>query len=164
MTKKALLDTLKEFTETVTKNVILPCAVQQGDTAQQFRAADVYLMRLPDQAAAKKKVPYIIHQLVTAKDQQPAGETPSSIAVVRTVFVVYGQDEQEGSLALLDLMETVRLALERQIVIGKRFQLDMETGVDQLIYPDDTKPYFIGEMSTTWKIPAIQREVRAVCL
>ena len=46
MTKKSLLDTLKEFTETVTKNVILPCALQEGDEEQTFRAADVYLMRL----------------------------------------------------------------------------------------------------------------------
>jgi len=163
MTKKVLLDDLKEFTETVIKDIILPCALQEDDTEQKFRAADVYLMRLPDQAAAKKKVPYIIHQLVTAKDHQSAGERASSIAVVRTIFVVYSQDEQDGSLALLNLMERLRLALERQIVIGKRFQLDMEADVDQLIYPDNTKPYYIGEMSTTWKIPAIKREVSVVC-
>lgn len=158
MTKVALLESLKAFTKAATQTIILPTS-KQKDTTESSRPADVYLMRLPDGTAAKKKVPYIIHQIVTGKDNQQSGNPPESMAVVRSVFCVYSADEQEGCLALLNLMERLRIALERQIVIGDQFILDMKSGVETFIYPDNTAPYYVGEMSTTWEIPSIQREV-----
>ena len=62
---------------------------------------------------------------------------------------------------LLNLMERLRISLLRQIVIGDQFQLDLKAGLETLVYPDDTAPYYAGEMISTWKIPAIQREVRS---
>lgn len=164
MTKIKFLDDLVAFTEDVVKDIILPLAPQERDTANSptSRAAEVYKMRLPDSAAAKKKVPYIIHQIVSGKDTQPEGQYPSASATVRSIFAVYCKDESEGAMNLLNLMERVRIALEQQVVIGHQFELDLKTGVDMLIYPDDTAPYFIGEMSTVWNIPAIRREVRAL--
>lgn len=162
MTKIKLLDDLVEFTKDAIKDIILPLAPQERDTGDspKARAAEVYKMRLPDSAAAKKKVPYIIHQIVTSKDTQPEGQYPSSSVSVRSIFAVYCKDESEGAMHLLNLMERVRIELEKQVVIGHQFELDLKTGVDTLIYPDDTAPYFIGEMSTAWNIPAIRREVR----
>ena len=61
---------------------------------------------------------------------------------------------------LLGLMERLRIKLLKQVVIGERYQLDLTQGAEVLIYPDDTAPYFAGEMITTWKIPSIEREVR----
>ena len=52
-----------------------------------------------------------------------------------------------------------------QIVTGKDtqkpgdFQLDLSAGLDTLVYPDDTAPYYIGEVVSTWKLPGITRKV-----
>ena len=140
--------------------VIMPVKIQSEGEEQQYRAAEVYLMRLPDGSAAKKKAPYIIHQAITSKDTQPSGELEAGAAVVRSIFAVYNDDEQEGGLMLLNLMERLRIRLLREVVIGRRFQLDLESGLETFIYPDDTAPYYAGEMTTTWRVPGVEREVR----
>ena len=60
---------------------------------------------------------------------------------------------------LVNLMERLRIAILKQVIIGRRFQLDLKAGVETLIYPDDTAPYYAGEMITTWILPAVEREV-----
>ncbi len=160
MTHITLLEQLKLFTDDAVKDVLLPVRLQKSDTEKQSRAADVYLMRLPDSTAATKKAPYIIHQFVTSKDTQPAGRQESGSSVVRSVFCVYCDNEQEGALHLLNLMERLRIRLLQQVIIGQQYQLDLEAGVEMLIYPEDSAPYYAGEMSTTWKMPSVEREWR----
>lgn len=160
MTNITLLERLKLFTEETIKDIILPVRLQKGDSERQSRVADVYLMRLPDSTAATKKAPYIIHQLVTSKDTQPTGKQESGSSVVRSVFCVYSENEQEGAMYLLNLMERLRIRLLQQVIIGQQYQLDLEAGVEMLIYPEDTAPYYAGEMSTTWKMPSVEREWR----
>ena len=159
MTRLLLLDALKEFTELTLAELILPVRMQEGDAEQQFRAPTVFLMRLPDSTAATKKAPYIIHQVITAKDWQPEGEKTKSTAVVRSIFCVYCDDEQEGAKSLLNCMERLRIALMKSCVIGQ-FELDLEEGIETLIYTEDSAPYFAGEMVTTWHMPSVRREVR----
>lgn len=154
------LERLKEVTQDAVNDLILPTRIQKADEEQSYRAADVYLMRLPDSKSAFKKCPYIIHQLITGRDMQEEGQRVASTVQVRSIFCVYSDDEQEGSLMLLGLMERLRIKLLKQVVIGERYQLDLTQGAEVLIYPDDTAPYFAGEMITTWKIPSIEREVR----
>lgn len=160
MTNITLLEQLKLLTEETIKDIILPVRLQKGDSEQQSRAADVHLMRLPDSTAATKKAPYIIHQFVTSKDTQPTGKQESGSSVVRSVFCVYCENEQEGALHLLNLMERLRIRLLQQVIIGQQYQLDLEAGVEMLIYPEDSAPYYAGEMSTTWKMPSVEREWR----
>lgn len=159
MNAVVLLDSLKTFTEDAISDLILPVRIQKGDTEQAYRPADVYKMRLPDSTSAQKKVPYIIHQILTGKDQQTQGQRIDANVQVRSVFAVYSDDEQEGGLMLLNLMERYRIAILKKVVIGDQFALDLESGVERIIYPDDTAPYFMGEMVTTWKMPPVQREV-----
>lgn len=151
---------LKAFTENAISELTMPVRMQKGDEEQSYRAAQVYLMRLPDSASATKKAPYVLHQLITGKDDQPSGENIRATATVRSICCVYSADEQEGGLMLLNLMDRIRISLLRTTIIGKRFRLDTESGVEILIYPDDTAPYFIGEMVSYWKLPSIEREVR----
>lgn len=158
MTRLVLLDALKAFTEHALKDLILPVRMQEGDAEQTFHAPSVYLMRLPDSTSAMKKAPYVLHQIITSKDNQPSGELPESRAVVRTIVCVYSDNEQDGALALLNVMERLRISLLRNVVIGQ-FELDLQEGVETLIYPDDTAPYFAGEMVTTWRMPPVKREV-----
>ena len=68
MTSVVLLEQLKAFTEKIMADMILPVAMQQGDTEQAYRAPEVYLMRLPDSRSAKKKAPYIIHHHLNPSD------------------------------------------------------------------------------------------------
>ena len=160
MTRLDLLNVLCDVTRTETADIIMPVRIQKKDEVQKCRAAGVYRMRLPDSSAAEKKVPYIIHQIITGRDSQPSGQRVSSVTVVRSIFCVYSENEEEGSLLLLNLMERLRIYLLKQVVIGERYEIDLEAGMEALIYPDETAPYYMGEMSTTWKLPAIKREVK----
>lgn len=161
MTRNDLLEQLRSVTEEVTADLLMPVKRQKedGDTPPADRAAKIYLMRLPDSKSAMKKAPYIIHQLITSKDVRPSGQRENARAVVRSIFCVYNDDEQEGSLMLLNLQERLRIALLRRVIIGKRYQLDLEAGLEAMIYPEDTAPFFAGEMASTWILPAIEREV-----
>ena len=154
------LEQLKEVTQDAVKDLILPERIQKAGEEQSYRAAEVYLMRLPDSKSAFKKCPYILHQMITGKDIQKEGQNVTSTVVVRTIFGVYSDDEQEGGLMLLGLAERLRIYLLKRVVIGRRFALDLTQGAEILVYPDDTAPYFAAEMVTTWKIPSIEREVR----
>ncbi len=160
MNRITLLEQLKKFTTESVGDIIMPVQMQKGDAEQQFRAAEIHLMRLPDSSQAKKKAPYIIHQLITSKDIQPQGENVTASAVVRSIFCVYNNNEEEGSLMLLNLMERLRIHLLKQVVIGNQFQLDLESGLETMIYPEDTAPYYAGEMISAWILPAVRREVR----
>ena len=163
MTKVILLEVLKKFTEQAIQNILLPTRAQKGDvkseTDQKIRAAEVYKMRLPDSSSASKKAPYIIHQIITGKDTQKPQSNPSARTVVRSIFCVYCDNEEEGALMLLNLMERLRIELMKNVVLSKQFELDLDEGVEMLIYPDDTAPYYMGEMLTNWKMPAVEREV-----
>ena len=161
MTKQNLLDALCDFTREAVKDLLLPVELQEDDEAQPPpRAAEVYSMGLPEFAQAEKKAPLIIHQIITANDVWPEGRAePVSKAVVRTVFGIYHPDSQEGPLALLGLMERVRLALWRQRVLGKQFWLDMKAGTDYLIYDKQLPPFYAGEMLTTWSLHSVKLEV-----
>ena len=160
MNRVELLYALKAESLIATKGLLMPVAMQEHDKRQPpDREADVYLMRLPNSKAAKKKAPYILHQFITGYDQQPEGDLDESSATIRTIFAVYSEDEQEGGLILMNLMERVRIHLLRKVVIDHKFELDKQVKLEALAYPDDTAPYFAGEMISTWKCPAVKREV-----
>lgn len=157
MDSVVLLETLKKETALLVKDLVMPVRMQKGDKEQLHRVADVYKMRLPDSTAATKKAPYILHQVITTSTEQPSGKRVESKVVVRSIFCVYNDDEQEGSLMLLNLMERVRIGLLKKCTIGKMFALDLRQPLEQLVYNEDTAPYYAGEMITTWTIPAVNR-------
>ena len=160
MTRTILLEQLKTFTENAVRDIVLPVRYQPEDEEPpKPRVAEVYNMRLKKSSAAMKVAPYIIHQIITGNDIQSEGERIFSNAVIRSIFCVYNENEEDGGLALLGLMERQRIALLKSVVIGKQFQLDLSNGLDMLIYPDDSAPYYVGEMITNWIIPGVEREV-----
>ena len=159
MTKNVLLDVLAAFTSDAVSDLILPVRASKAVPDPEDRAAEVYKMRLPDSKSAKDKAPYIQHQIITGGDKQPSGQKIDCRATVRSIFVVYDDDESEGALNLLNLMERLRIRLLQQVVIGEQFELNLQEGVETMIYPDDTAPYFMGEMVTVWNLPPVQREV-----
>lgn len=161
MVKTEFLLSVKEFTVIAVGDFLLPTRVQGKDETPELKPAAVYLMRLPDSKSAAKKAPYILHQIVTAEDRQNEGRRDESYLQLRSIFCVYCGDEEQGGMMLVELMERLRIALLRLRILDRRFYLDLTSGsVQTLIYPDDTAPYFLGEMITTWQMPAVQRDIR----
>ena len=159
MNRVILLHRLKDFTLDATKDLLMPVKIQSENDTKKERPAEVHLMRLPDSKSAHKKAPYILHQFITGADQQNPGSRDTSTATVRSIFCVYSDNEEEGGMILLNLMERLRIALLKQRVIGDQFTLDLEAKLEALCYPDDTAPYFCGEMVSVWKLPSVEREV-----
>ncbi len=161
MTRVSLLEALKIETEEAVADLLLPVEMQEEDEEPpKDRPAKVFLMRVPNSKDANKNAPYILHQFITGADEQKPGEPTSSTAVVRSIFAVYNEkDEGAGGMALLGLMERLRIHLLRKVVIDGKFELDKTVKVECMAYPNDTAPYYAGEMLTTWKLPAVEREV-----
>jgi hypothetical protein len=174
MTPNKLLENLKAFIEGVTGDIVLPvrpvnnktipAAPRPKKTAAELaeekithRAPEVHLMRLPDKDAETNRVPYIILQYLAGKDEHKPNEQADSIGNVRIIVATYSDNDSEGALDVLTVLTRVRVALLKAGEIGKQFLL--RKPLDYLVYPDDTQPYFFGEMMTVWEMPIILREV-----
>ena len=170
VTWNELLQALKELIEDATKDLLLPIRAQSKEDEADFaenpdnawRKPDVYLMRLPDSKEAKKKAPYVLVQLITTQDWQDERQIDDSVAVIRIICCVYDKDEQVGALNLLNLGSRIRIALLKSCTVGgnKAFVLDKTEKLEFMAYPDDTAPYYAGEMIGVWHLPPIPREVR----
>ncbi len=168
MTKVILLEQLSEFMKEAVRELLLPVQPTEEVPEPRPRAAEVYFPCLPDLRDYESKTPFITNEIVTGKDrvetETPGVRRPRSTTVVRTCFCVYHRNEQEGKLALLNLMERLRIALEEQVVVGRQFTLDLDAGVETLVYPVNpgqtaVRPYYLGEMITTWRLPTIERRI-----
>jgi hypothetical protein len=155
MTPVVLLDQLKLFTEAHTSDLLLPVRPEAGAAATP-RAAKVWTMRLPEMAHSTKKAPYILLQLVNGADTQETGQEQDGKCYVRIIFCVYSEDENVGAALLLNLMTRLRIALLEYRVIGGQFELQLP--LEWVCYPDDTSPYYMGEMATEWSIPPVERK------
>jgi hypothetical protein len=165
-----LLLALKEFIEEAIKDLRLPIRSQSKedeaaiaeDPDKEYRVPEVYRMRLPNSKEAKKKAPYVLVQLITTGDVQDERQIDDSYTVIRIILCTYNKDEQEGSLALLNLASRIRIALLQKCTVGENnaFWLDKTEKLEFMAYPDDTAPYYAGEMIGVWHLPPIKREVQ----
>ena len=161
LSKTSLLEAFKERTIETTSEMLLPTQLQKGDIEAKEQPASVYIGRIPNMKQNMKKAPYILHQMVNSASKQIPGEQLQSKAIVRSIFCVYCEDEQEGTLMLINLMERLRISLLKNPLIGDNaFECDLEEGLEDLVYQDDAYPYYLGEMLTTWELPPVKREVR----
>lgn len=171
MTPIILLERLKEFIQANTEDIILPvrpvknktlptvsCPREKAATdAITHRAAEVHLMRLPDKDAEENRIPYILLQLITGTDTGAQGQQEDSEAKVRIIIATYSENDSEGALDVLNLITRIRVALLKAGEIGQQFLL--RKPLEYLVYPDDTRPYFFGEIMTIWEMQTIKREV-----
>ena len=138
MTRLNLLDALTSFTNEVMRETLLPVRRQKGDEEEPAeRPPLVYRQRLPDVKSATSKAPYILHQIVTGEDEQKPGEPTDSSVEVRSLFCVYGEDDQEGALRLLTTVEHFRQELLMHGIIAKQFALDLSQKLSTLYYTDN---------------------------
>ena len=174
MTPIVLLERLKEFIQENTKDIILsvrPVKLKTipepeakgkkspagGDKEITHRAAEVHLMRLPDKEAETQRIPYIVLQCLTGRDEHKPEEDEDSTTSIRIIVVTYSDNDSEGALDVLNVITRIRVALMKAGVIGEQFFL--RKPLEFYIYPDDTQPYFMGEMMTVWEMPTLRREV-----
>lgn len=158
MTAINLLECLEEFVKEKTADIMLQVKVRNRDPEEKKeRAAGVYKMRLPKKEDQTEKVPYILLQLLTGKDDKEDGEPEESVCKIRIVVATYSEDGSEGALDVLNVILRIRSELKKAGVVGERFVL--ENPLEYIIYPDSTQPYYLGEMITNWSIPTVEREV-----
>lgn len=173
MTPVVLLTALKQFIEENTKDIILSVRPVKNKTISEprpkrkppeppedaitERAPEVHLMRLPDKDAETNRIPYILLQFLTGTDEHKPAEQPDSECKVRIVVATYSEDGGEGATDLLNVLTRIRIALLKAGEVGNQFLL--RKPLEYIVYPDETNPYYLGEMLTIWEMPIIQREV-----
>ncbi len=157
MTPLELLDVLQSFIEEKTKDIKLPVRVSGKNGEEKERPAEVFKMALPDKSSGTKRIPYVLLQFLKSADNQSAGENPESFCKVRIVIATYSENGEEGALCALNLMTRIRVELLKKGMLDDRFIL--KGPLEMIYYPDDTAPYYLGEMMTSWKMPAIESEV-----
>ena len=158
MTAINLLECLEAFVKEKTADIMLQVKVRNRNPEEvKERAADVYKMRLPKKEDQTEKVPYILLQLLTGKDDKEDGEPEESVCEIRIVVATYSEDGSEGALDVLNVILRIRSELKKAGVVGERFVL--QNPLEYIVYPDSTQPYYLGEMVTNWSIPTIEREV-----
>lgn len=160
MTVPKLIADLSEFCESKTAHFSLPVPVQKNDTEELFIPPNVFKQRLPSINDYEKHSPFILVQYLKGGQSQKEGQRPQATAEIRITVCIYNRDnEEEGSLALLNVVSAIRQGLLTQVVIGEQFKLDVEAGMEDEIYPDNTAPYFIGDIYCKFLLPPIEREV-----
>lgn len=158
MTAINLLECLEAFVKEKTADIMLQVKVRNRNPEEvKERAADVYKMRLPKKEDQTEKVPYILLQLLTGKDDKEDGEPEESVCKIRIVVATYSEDGSEGALDVLNVILRIRSELKKAGVVGERFVL--QNPLEYIVYPDSTQPYYLGEMVTNWSIPTIERGV-----
>lgn len=161
MNRVFLLESLKARMEADTRELIMPTKPQKGDAEAISRPAEVWNGRLPDMSSTTKKAPYILNTVLTSSFTQQPGQEPKDLVSVRSVFCIYHPDEHEGALMLLNLMDRVRISLQKNPDLDGKYELNMaDDGISDFVYPDDTAPFYMAEMITEWKMPPVEREVQ----
>ncbi|SHG90337.1 hypothetical protein [Tepidibacter thalassicus] len=160
MTAVVLLEELKKYIEEHTKDIILSVRVKPSSEEAKERPAEVHKMRLPDKEGETKRIPYILLQFLTGKDKQEEGESPESECKIRIIVATYSEDGGEGAMDVLNVLTRIRISLLKDGVVGEQFLI--KKPLEYIVYPDDTAPYYMGEMLTIWEMPEIEREVRNI--
>ena len=117
-------------------------------------------MGLPSKDDQTQKIPYILLQFLTGKDDKQEREPEESTCKIRIVIATYSEDGGVGPYDVLNLILRIRGELEKTGIIGKQFVL--QKPLEYIVYPDSTPPYYLGEMITNWSMPTIRREVEEI--
>lgn len=157
MTPVILLKELKKYIEEAVKDIPLPVKVTRSEKSKE-RPPKVYLMNLPRKEDEIQQVPYILIKYLTGNDTQEEGDENESEAQVRIIVATYEEDAEEGAVSLLAILSRLRYKFLIDREIAGQFRLIMP--VQSIIYPEDTRPYYMGEMMTRWTLPPIEREVK----
>lgn len=149
-----LLNVLAEFATEHTSNLLLQKRPESRKEEQEvFIPPSVYKMDLPKKEDEERRIPYILIQILTGKDEQKPGELPDSTCSVRFVVAVYSDDMGEGKLNVLNVLTRLRMGLLQRKALGGAFLLS--DSIEWVVDPMPPVPYFFGEMIMTFEMPPI---------
>ncbi|MCL1903990.1 MAG: hypothetical protein FWF94_06200 [Oscillospiraceae bacterium] len=165
MTDIVLLEQLEKFIKKHTEDIILPVRVVKNKTTAEYqeknpvverRAVEIFKMRLPDKDAETNRIPYILMQLLTGKDDFEHSVGHDCDCKIRLIFATYSEDGQEGAMALMNVLTRLRVALLRERQVG---QFLLRLPLERVVYPDNVNPYYFVEMLLTFEMPEVTREI-----
>lgn len=157
MDRVSLLRCLKARQTEDLKDILLPTAPQKEIPSVE-RVVEIFTGRLPDRKSETTKAPYLLNAILNGNFLQEPGDEPDNNTTVRTVLCVWHEDGEKGAVGLLNLLERMRISYQKNPILEGVFELDMKKGIQDLVYPDDTAPFYMAEQITVWKLPPVKRE------
>lgn len=153
MGMRRLIDALAIVIDETLKGLKLPKSTNDWDEPQKDGEIQVFKHRMAS-ASDKEKAPYVLLQILNGADEHSREDDKEfSVVTVRGIVVTFNRDSVEGALSLVEVIERIRFRLESNRTIGGRYTLQLP--FEWLIYPEDTAPYHIGELSMTFTIESI---------
>lgn len=155
MTLNSLMESLRDWIEADLKEIRLPAKPEEEGQARE-QSIQVFEPAMPLDTDMERVVPFILLQLINGNDAWSSSKGETCTATIRAVICVYDLDPQQGKRTLLGIVEKLRFDLEQAGAIGPH---ELKRPFEYLIYPDDTDYYRMAELSMTWSVPAVRRDV-----
>ena len=156
MTPIMLMQALQGFIEKETAGLKMQARAKRNSGEKAERPPGVYIGELPEPDGTERLAPYVLMKFLTGKHERNPGADENK-CMVRIICVAYSEDPQEGYVQVLNLLSHIEFRLLEETVIDNRFAL--QSPVEMIVYEDDTGPYKIGEMMTTWGLPTVSRKI-----
>jgi len=161
MNRVNLLEALKVRQMEDLKDLLMPTKPQK-DVESVLRPVEIFKGKLPDRKSETEKAPYIVNAILNSNFYRNPGEEPESLVTVRSTICIYNPNNEEGSLMVLNVLERLRISYMRNPIVDNTFEcvFDEEHPIQDLVYPDETMPFFMADQVTVWRLPPVEREVR----
>lgn len=161
MDRVMLLEALKVRQAEDLKDLLMP-TVPKKDKPSELRTVEIFKGKLPDRKSETEKAPYIVNAVLNSNFYRNPGEEPTSLVTVRSTLCVYNPNNEEGVLMILNLLERLRISYTKNPIVDGVFEclFDKEHPIQDLVYPDETMPFFMADQVTVWSLPPVEREVR----
>lgn len=161
MNRVMLLEALKVRQTEDLKDLLMPTMPKSGKPSV-LRPVEIFKGRLPDRKSETEKAPYIVNAVLNSNFYRNPGEEPTGLCTIRSILCVYNENNEEGTLMLLNLLERLRISYIKNPIVDGVFELmyDEENPIQDIVYPDETMPFFMADQVTVWKLPPVEREVR----
>lgn len=161
MNRVMLLEALKVRQTEDLKDLLMP-TVPKKDKPSELRTVEIFKGKLPDRKSETEKAPYIVNAVLNSNFFRNPGEEPMSLVTIRSTMCIYNPDNEEGTLMILNILDRLRISYTKNPIVDGVFELlfDEEHPIQDLVYPDETMPFFMADQVTVWKLPPVEREVR----
>lgn len=145
------------------RGLLTDYAAAKGDGGR-FVPPQVFEWYLPfknPKTPEKIDFPYVVTRIINGEDSQDLNV--GSKVQINLSFGVYDEGERVGEFLqptgaydLINLMEHVRIGLQRQQVIGNRFRIEMP--YKWSIPEEQPYPLWVGEATTIWTVQSVTEQ------
>lgn len=148
MTNLELLDAVKKSCEAILSNFKLRNAKNEDSHI------NIYTQNLPRKKEKNdtSQYPYV---LVCFNDMSIADET--EVKLYFLIGIIDNNQDNQGFRDVLEIANKLYIGLFNEPVVEHKFKMERECEI--MLQQEDTFPYFIGGMTTTWKLPVTVTEI-----